>query len=170
MIAALLLAMSAAAAPAPCPVERAAYVLRGQPGFTAEFHPVATNRDWPLGIALAVHAAKTGRTFWFLPWNGGTDDRMHLRWVRVAGDRLDGKSVPPEEEFLALDREDDFLSHVPAMGGAAPARFVLPGFARELWYATAIDERDVMTQAFFDLASCGAGPNAAVEVALPPVA
>ena len=170
MIAALLLAASATTAPTTCPIERASYALRDQPGFTAEFHPVATNRDWPLGIALAVHAAKTGRTFWFLPWNGGTDDRMHLRWVPVAGDRLDGKSVSPEQEFLALDRDDDFLSHVPAMGGAAPARFVLPEFARELWYATAIDERDVMTQAFFDLASCTARPYPAVEVELPPVA
>lgn len=170
MIAALLLAASAATAPAACQVERAGYALRGQPGFTAEFHPVATNRDWPLGIALAIHAAKTGRTYWFLPWNGGTDDRLHLRWVRVSGDRLDGKSIALDQDLLLIDRNDDFIASVPPRDGGAPARFVVPGFARQLWYATVLDERDSMTQAFFELVSCRAEPNAPVDVELPPVA
>lgn len=169
MIGALLLAGSAAAVPATCPVERAAYRLRGQPDFTAEFHPVPTNLDWPQGIVLAIHSAKTGRTYWLLPWNGGTDDRLHLRWVRVAGDGLDGMRIALDQDLLLIDRNDDFIARVPSRGGGAPARFVMPGFARQLWYATAVDERDSMTQAYFELGACGAQPNAWVEVDLPPV-
>jgi len=169
MIAALLLALGVAAAPATCPVERAAYRLRGQPGFTAEFHPVPTNVDWPLGIALAIHAAKTARTYWFLPWNGGTDGRLHLRWVRVSGDRLDGKSIALDQDLLLIDQNNDFIARVPPRGGEAPARFVVPGFARQLWYATVVDERDSMTQAFFELGSCAAQSNTRAEVELPPV-
>ena len=170
LAAALLLALaSVAPPPAPCPVERAGYILSGQPDFTAEFHPVASNVDWPSGVALAIHSAKTGRTWWFLPWGGGTDGRQHMRWVRVAGDGLDGLRISADQDFLAVDQMFEFIADLPKMGRVGPMHFVLPGLDRQLWYASPIKERENMRQAFFHLLQCGTTPKPPVDLALPKV-
>ncbi|MHA6723551.1 hypothetical protein [Sphingomonas sp. RS2018] len=74
-IAALLLA-------AACPTERADYRLSADPSITARFHAVARSEDWPSGVALQVRFGKTGRSYWFIPWQGGTDGRTNMARVR----------------------------------------------------------------------------------------
>ena len=70
--------LAAAASAASCPVERARYVFRNDLSVTAYFRPVESGPDWPSRIALAVHYKKTGRTYWWLPWNGGSDSLQNV--------------------------------------------------------------------------------------------
>src|SRR5947209_683805 len=68
----------AAASTAQCPVEHAHYVLRNNPAVTAYFRDVDSGSDWPSRLALAVHDAGSGKTFWWLPWLGGTDGLQNV--------------------------------------------------------------------------------------------
>lgn len=68
----------AAAAPLQCPTENARYVLRNAPEVTAHFRAVDSGPDWPSGLALAVRFGRSGHTYWWLPWNGGTDNRQNI--------------------------------------------------------------------------------------------
>ena len=164
---ALLIATGATA----CPVERAHYVLRASPGVTAEFHAAPANEDWPRGLALAIHVQRTGRTYWGLPWNGGTDRRQHVRFVRAVGDNLptDVRLANRDIDFLGTDASYAFLDAVPDARGSAPFHFLLPWLGPTLWHSTAVGVRDDVPQAFFDLVACGPQANAPAGLDLPAV-
>jgi hypothetical protein len=81
----MLLVFAAAVAALSCPVERAHYALRSDPTVTATFHPTAVNGDWPGGVTLRIHIGRAGHDYWWLPWNGGTDDMRHVRLTRRVG-------------------------------------------------------------------------------------
>src|SRR4051812_37596775 len=68
----------AAASMTQCSIERAHYVLRHNPDVTAHFRTIHSGPDWPSGLALAVHHKSSGKTFWWLPWAGGTDGLQNV--------------------------------------------------------------------------------------------
>src|SRR3954470_4458059 len=74
----MILALLAAASVMSCTNERARYALRTSPEVTAEFRPIESGDDWPARLAMRIHFAKSGRTYWFLPWSGGSDGLQHL--------------------------------------------------------------------------------------------
>src|ERR1700755_3021568 len=69
----MVLALLSAATLSSCQVDQAHYVLRTAPDVTADFRPLDRGKDWPSGLALSIRFSKSGRTYWFLPSNGGTD-------------------------------------------------------------------------------------------------
>src|SRR3712207_9425205 len=68
----------AAAVAVECRAENAHYALRHDPAVSAYFRKVDSGPAWPSGLALAVHSRKSGRTSWWLPWNGGTDNLQNV--------------------------------------------------------------------------------------------
>ena len=156
-----------------CFVEQAHYQLRANPSVTAEFHPTARNRDWSSGLTLAIHMAKTGRTYWWLPWNGGTDDMRHVRltWNPAKQEGPPGELRPGLDlNFWTTDGNYNFLPAVPKAGDRAPGHFLLPTLGRTLYYGTVQTHRsDDLPRSFFDLVSCGPA-NRPADVVLPPVA
>jgi hypothetical protein len=72
---ALALALAVASV---CPVENAHYTLHHQHDVTLSFQPIAQSRDWPSGVAMAVHVASSGNTNYFLPWQGGSDGKENV--------------------------------------------------------------------------------------------
>jgi hypothetical protein len=153
MIAALLLA---AAAPAACPVEQARYALRADPAVTARFHAVRTNVDWRSGLVLEIRIGKSGRSYWMLPWNGGTDERLHVRWIQPpgGGPRIPDATVGHDLDFFSTDSDYAFQPAIPVRGGKAPAHVLLPDLGRALWMLTESGRRDYAPKSFFDLARC----------------
>jgi hypothetical protein len=154
-----------------CPVERAHYVLRGSDAVTAEFRPAPTSRDWPAGVALVLRFAASKRSWYALPWNGGTDRRQHLRLVRATGDGLpaDVGSAPGDLDLMTTDADYRFATAVPRRGEVAPAHLLLPGAGGRLWHATTNPVRDELPDAFFDLAGCAATLPPVAPVMLPKV-
>lgn len=61
-----------------CSAEHAHYALRHDPSVTAAFRAVPAYDDWPAGLALGLRIARTGKSYWWLPWNGGTDGRQNI--------------------------------------------------------------------------------------------
>lgn len=158
----------AAATSQSCPIENAHYALRADRTVTAEFHPTARSRDWPLGLTFGIHISKTGRTYWWLPWNGGTDDLQNIRLTGIRG--RDHPTGHGDLEFWTTDADYNFLNAVPKAGDAAPAHIFIPSLGRALWmYTVQTAQADSVPRAFFDLVSCGKA-NAPVDVVLLPVA
>lgn len=159
-----MLTFLALAAASPCPVERAHYVLRDDAGVTARFHSIRTEPAWPGGLALAVRIARSGRTYWLLPADGGTRDRPFAKLARGPGSPPGG--LAGSTDFLHTDESYRFLRPVPRRGDPAPAHLLLPHFGREIWYASdRSDERDAFPRSFFDLVGCGAdAPEPDVEL------
>jgi len=164
MIGALLTFAVLSGAPALCPLEQANYVLRGAPGFTAAFRPVAVSEDWPAGVALEIRSAQSGRRYDFLPYQGGGDGALgHLAsthdiaqpaWTPPGPD--DGKARPLGDlDYMVLDATYAVGSkHVLRHGQAAPAHLLIPELANTFWYRTPSDARESAPTAFFDLTAC----------------
>lgn len=143
---------------AACPVEQASYALRDSPKITAHFEPAPANDDWQNGIVLAIHGADTGRTTYWLPWYGGTDDQRHVRRTELLDPSKEIESQRRVErrgdhDFFVLDRTYRFLPELPKRGGYAPEHLLLPNL--NLWYAGEVNgKRDATPRAFFDLIRC----------------
>jgi hypothetical protein len=156
--------MLAAAASLSCRVELAHYTLRTAPDVTAVFRDVESGRDWPSRLAYVIHMGKTGRTYWFLPWSGGTDDLQHLastKDIDAAGwapPSPDGGPRPQGDiDYLATDRAYNVIDAPPSRGQTAPAHILLATLGDRLWHQrTTLGPRDGAAKQFFDLTSCSA--------------
>ena len=123
----------AAVATAECPAERAHYVLRGRPDVTAYFRAVESGKDWPSQLALAISSSKTGKTTWWVPWQGGTDARTNIASttdVTRSGWRPpnpdDGPRPLGDRQFLTMDATYNIMEGVPQRGMAAPMHMLNP--------------------------------------------
>ncbi len=149
-----LLMLAAAAAPAQCPTERAHYVLRHNPGVTAYFRAVDSGPEWRGGLALAVRFDKTGQTFWWLPWLGGTDNLQHVASttdVTASGWRPPNPDGGPrpfgDREYIGTDADYNIIDNMPRRGKQAPAHMLIPD-------AGSSQDRVFFDKQFFDLVSC----------------
>lgn len=154
-----------AATLATCPVEHAQYALRTMPDVTARFIALPSGTPpsydgWHGGVALRMDFRATGRSYWWLPWNGGTDGKQNLAstpdpatpgWVPMRERPL--KDV----ELISTDADYDVLPSVPELGGAAPAHFLIPDLRSAMWYRTPGDRREGTAKQFFDLVACDPG-------------
>ena len=143
--------------------------MRTAPEITARFQDVSTGRaadgidDWPSHLAFRIHLARSGRSYWFLPWPGGTDDLQHLASttdVDAPGWRPpspDGGPRPLGDiDYIATDAQYRVIDGIPQRGGIAPAHILLPNLGDHLWHQSPIVEpRDAAPKQFFDLVSCG---------------
>lgn len=145
-----------------CKVEDAVYQQRSAPSITAAFMAVESTPEWPSGVALKMHFGATGRTYWWLPWNGGTNGQQNLASttdVTAAGWKVpflaDGGPRPlGDVSFLGMDAQYNVLNAAPRRGELAPAHFLIPDLRQALWYRTPPNERDGDARQFFDLVSC----------------
>ena len=137
-----------------CPVERAHYVLRRDPNVTAYFRRVDSGRDWPSGLALAVHHNSSGKTFWWLPWVGGTDGLQNVAstedvtkkgWQPPSAD--DGPRPYGDRQYLGTDAGYNIISDWLHRGTIAPAHMLFPNSAGS-------HDTVFPTKQFFDLVSC----------------
>jgi len=164
-----MLILLAAAAVLSCDVEHARYALRTAPAVTASFVDVDTHRshgidDWPSHLAFRMRMAKTGRTYWFLPWPGGTDDLQHLasttdvtapNWKPPDPDG--GPRPLGDLDYIATDAQYAVIDDIPHRGEPAPAHILLPTLGDHLWHQSPIIEpRDGAPKQFFDLVACTA--------------
>ena len=156
----LLLALASAHARF-CNVENAHYALRTQPSVTASFRDVDSGRDWPSGLAMRLHIGATGRSFWFLPWNGGSSGSQHLASTEDVTKRgwhppdPDGGPRPIGDlEFIATDKGYDLWDHVPVRGEIAPAHLLIPDLANVLSHQLPSGRGASTVRQFFDLADC----------------
>jgi len=161
-------AMMLAGALTNCPVERADYRLRGAQTATARFLAVPQDENWTTGLALRVRVAASGRDYWFLPWEGGTDMRTNLAWVREANAPRPDQPLRRDLEMHATDAAWNLLPSVPRLGGTAPAHLLIPDLSRLIWTSA---DRDVLERNFFDLTACrpSAPGEPAPRIEMPPV-
>lgn len=144
----------AAMSTASCPAEKARYVLRGSPQIIAYFRAVDSGEDWPSHLALAIHSNKTGKTTWWVPWQGGTDGRTNIASTTDVTKpdwrppNPDGGPRPlGDRKFITTDAAYNIMEAVPQQGKAAPVHMLNPdaGGSRD----------DVFpVKQFFDLVSC----------------
>lgn len=145
-----------------CRAEDANYVLRHARDVSAYFRKVDSGPNWPGGLALAIHFAKSGHTFWWLPWNGGTDNRQH---VASTTDVTEPDWQPPtpdggprpfgDMEYLGLNANYDIINDIPRRGKLAPVHIlVADAGAAEFNHGAGNPVPD--TKEFFDLVSCSA--------------
>lgn len=145
-----------------CKVENAVYQQRSSaPSITASFMAVASAPEWPSGVALRIHFGNTGRTYWWLPWNGGTNGQQNLASttdVTAPDWKLPSVEAGPrplgDVSYLGMDAQYNVLQSVPKRGEPAPAHFLIPDLRSALWYRTAPDQRDGDARQFFDLVGC----------------
>ena len=144
----------AAASMSQCSVERAHYVLRHDPNVTAYFRKVDSGRDWPSGLALAIHHKSSGKTFWWLPWVGGADGLQNVAstedvtkkgWQPPNPD--DGPRPYGDRQYLGADARYNIISDWLDRGTVAPAHMLFPNSASS--HHTAFP-----TKQFFVLVSC----------------
>lgn len=150
----MLLALVLAASTASCPITHARYQVRGDPGVTARFQAVEATRDWPSGLALAVRFSGSGRAYWFLPWQGGTDGRTNLAWVREAGSKIDFQTARGDLPFLTTDGDYNLDAGIPYVGGTAPIHILIPDLNNLTRKSTLSADRDRVARAFFDIVGC----------------
>jgi len=138
----------ALAATATCPFENAQYHLRHMEAVTLTFTSVATSRDWPSGVALAVHYKSSGHTNYFLPWNGGNDGRKNVAHTTDVT-RSDFKLPSPDGGPSRLgDMVYNILDEIPKKGEVAPAHILIPDLSDSDW------KDDATVKQFFDLDGC----------------
>lgn len=154
------LAILALAASIECKVEDAQYALRHTPAITATFRPVDSGRDWPAKVALAVHFGETDRTYWWLPWNGGTDDRQNVAsttdvtlpdWKPPSPDG--GPRPLGDMEYIGTNAYYDVIDDIPRRGGIAPAHMLFTSLGDKTWHWSTA-QRDSAPKQFFDLIGC----------------
>jgi hypothetical protein len=164
----MLLALAAAVASLSCTVERARYSMRTAPDITASFRDVDTAKaangwdDWPSHVAFRIHIGKTNRTYWFLPWPGGTNDLQNLASTTDV-DAPDWKPPNPDGgprplgdfDYIATDAQYNVIDDIPRRGGIAPAHILIPGLGDSLWHQSADpSRREGAPKQFFDLVGC----------------
>jgi hypothetical protein len=145
-----------------CKVEDAVYQQRSAPSITASFRQVESSSEWPSGVALKMHFGESGRTYWWLPWNGGSNGKQNLASttdVTAVGWKLPGvedvKGRPlGDVSYMGMDAKYNIIHAVPKRGELAPAHFHVPDLSQALWYRTPPDKRDANSGQFFDLVSC----------------
>ena len=152
------LGVMAVAAVQTCTIEHASYVLRSNPDVTVHFEAAPVNDDWRQDLVVAIHGSKTGRTSYWLPWYGGTDDQRHIRRTALVDrskdiatrHRVEGAS---DLDFFVLDLRYTFLPELPKRDSAAPAHLLIPNL--DLWHSGEVaGQRDSSPRAFFDLTGC----------------
>lgn len=159
-----------ASATASCSVEAAQYRLRDDGTVTARFYRVRATEDWRTGLALRIHVGKSGRSYWFLPWKGGTNDQINLAWVREKNAYFQGQSLRQDMEYFETDRAYRFIHEVPKVGSPAPAHLLLPHLGEFAWYSTSHLQHDSIPKAFFDRIGCAAhDDDVRPEIEFPPV-
>jgi hypothetical protein len=145
-----------------CAIEDARYQLRTAPQITASFQDIESGADWPAHLALQLHIGATGRYYWFLPWNGGTDGRAHLAsttnvkstsWRAPSPDAADQRPIG-DIDYIGTDASYTVLEGVPKQKGIAPSHMLLPNLGDALWHLASPDRRDSAPNQFFDLVSC----------------
>ena len=151
----LVLALAAAAAT--CPIEQARYALRTQPAVTAVFRDVNSGNDWPSQLALGVRGGGLRRTWWFVPWEGGTDGASHLASttdVEAPGWRPPDPDGGPRPHgdfvFIATDARYDLLHDGVRAGGPAPAHMFIYNLSDVVWHT----EYTPFAMEFFDRIAC----------------
>lgn len=165
----MLLPFLLAASMAQCSVVDARYELRGNPSVTAKFISVPRSGDWQTGLALKVSVKESARSYWFLPWQGGTDGRTNLAWVKEKNSQIPSRSSRQDFEFFTTNVTYDILDEVPEAGDVAPAHMFLPDLANLIRHSTPIDP-DRIGRAFFDLRACEPGASSEhPEIDFPPV-
>ena len=149
------------AAMSPCPIENAEYSLRGASNVKAYFKRVDRTSDWPSGLAFATHFENTGRTYWWLPWRGGTDGRQHLASTTNVITREwrppspDGGPRPLGDiDYIATDAGYNVASVSPQQGKTGPHHILLPQLSDVISHNTKVDSRDYASTQFFDLVDC----------------
>lgn len=161
----LLLAALSLAATGTCRVEDARYALRKKPTVTAMFQPVESGRYWPAEVALAIHFGDTGRTYWWLPWSGGTDDKQNVasttdvtrpNWQPPSPDG--GPRPLGNMEYIGTNARYDVIDHIPRRGGIAPAHMLFSSLGDTAWHWSTT-QRDSAPKQFFDLVGCKSGPK-----------
>ena len=159
-----LLALAAASA-THCSAESAHYVLRYAPEVSADFRRVDSGPDWPSGLALAIRFNRSAHTYWWLPANGGTDNRQNIvstTDVTVSDWRppsADGGPRPPGSmEYLGLDANYDIINDIPHRGKPAPAHMLL-AYAGDAEFNHGAGNSVPDTKQFFDLVGCSAGAS-----------
>ena len=159
--AALIAVMALSPASKGCPAERAHYVMRGASGITAEFRAIDSGKDWPSNLVFAIHVRASGRSYWFLPWDGGTDYGQHLAstsdparkdWIAPSPDG--GPRPLGDLDYIATDRRYNVIGAAPMRGVPAPAHILLPGLGDALWHGPKPESRDSVPKQFFDLMRC----------------
>ncbi|WP_336959851.1 hypothetical protein [Sphingobium aquiterrae] len=142
-----------------CPPERAHYTLRHSSDVSAYFRKVDSDPDWPSGLALAIHYKTSNQTFWWLPWNGGTNG---LRNVASTTDVTVKNWQPPNpdggprpygnRQYLGLDADYNIINDIPREGSPAPAHMLFPDSAGS-------GDIAFSKKQFFDLISCSASDS-----------
>ncbi|WP_241093223.1 hypothetical protein [Xanthomonas bonasiae] len=158
----MLLNLALALVASHCTVERARYALRDDPALTARFVAVESGLAWPAHLALRLQSARSGRAYWFLPADGGSDGRQMLASIAdptvpawQAPDPDGGARPLGDAEYIGTDADYTLLDRVPRRGDAAPAHFLVPELRELLWYRTPSDQREGSARQFFDLVGCG---------------
>ena len=148
-----LLALAASSV-SQCPVERAQYVLRHHPRWTAHYRQVVSGPDWPSDLALAIHDQKSGDTSWWLPWNGGTDGLQNIASTEDvtakgwhAPDPDGGPRPQGNRQYIGFDAAYDLIGGVPRRGDPAPAHMLFPDSAGS-------GDKTFGWKTFFDLVDC----------------
>lgn len=150
----MIFSLILAAAITSCPVAEAVYQVRHQPDVTAGFRNVPASQDWPSGLALEVHVKPSGRSYWFLPWQGGTDQRTNMAWVREGSSPIQYQDIRRDLQVIITDAEYNVLAEVPKAGGRAPSHFLMPDLGAMVWHSTTGLNRDNIARRFFDLVAC----------------
>jgi hypothetical protein len=106
---------------------------------------------------MRIHFAKSGRTYWFLPWSGGSDGLQHLASttdVEATGWRApsaDGGPRPLGDlDYIGVDGSYRVIENMPRRGRPAAAHFLLPNLGDRVWHSN----HDAAPKQFFDLVSC----------------
>jgi hypothetical protein len=156
MIAALAAAITTLSAT--CPLDGALYQLRGAPGVTARFEARTPSADWVAKFGLSIRSAKTGATYFLLPYSGnGQGITTHFASVmdlNAPPDPDSAKGRPIGDlDYLAVDQSYRFDQSFHAETGKhAPAHILIPELQEALWYRA--DKREGVPMAFFDLVGC----------------
>jgi hypothetical protein len=105
-------------------------------------------------LALAIHSDKSGKTTWWVPWQGGADGRTNIASTTDVS-RRDWRPPNPDDGprpygdrlFITTDAAYNIMEGVPRRGELAPAHMLNPD---------AGGSRDEIFPArqFFDLVGC----------------
>jgi hypothetical protein len=153
-----LLALTAVAVSASCPLEHSTYRLRDGPQITARFVRRAPTPGWPADVQLEIRSAKTGGVYVLLPYAGnGQGVITHLASVTdpahpPAPDAARTRPIG-DLDYMAADAGYRFDQGFRATAGAhAPAHILVPGLQEALWYRAT--KREGVPLAYFDLDGC----------------
>jgi hypothetical protein len=165
MLVVMLLTMSLVGAT--CDVEHARYRLRGVPDVTAQFRDIDTGPDWPAGVAFQIKFNRSGqlkskmpgRSYWFIPWEGGSADLRHMAsvkdvtargWRPPDPDRSEDRPLG-DLDYVGTDAHYNVIGRIPHRGGAAPTHILLLNLGDVLKHGA---DEQLLPQQFFDLVSC----------------